>query len=34
MTERELTAREDRFVGTCLAVLAIIVAFCFILSIL
>jgi hypothetical protein len=34
MTERELTAREDRFAGTCLAALAIIVAFCFILSIL
>jgi hypothetical protein len=32
MTDRDLTAREDRFMGICLAALAIIVIFVFILS--
>jgi hypothetical protein len=32
MTDRDLTAREDRFMRICLATLAIIVIFVFILS--
>jgi hypothetical protein len=32
MTDRDLTEREDRFMGICLAALAIIVIFVFILS--
>ena len=32
MAERDLTAREDRFVGLCLAAVAIIVIFVFIMS--
>jgi hypothetical protein len=30
MAERDLTAREDRFIGLCLAALAIIVVFIFV----
>jgi hypothetical protein len=32
MAERDLTAREDRFIGLCLAAAAIIVIFVFIVS--
>jgi hypothetical protein len=32
MTERDLTAREDRFIGVCLAAAGIIVFFVFIVS--
>jgi hypothetical protein len=32
MTERNLTAREDRFIGLCLAAAAIILLFVFIVS--
>jgi hypothetical protein len=32
MTERDFTAREDRFVGVCLAAAAIILVFIFVLS--
>jgi hypothetical protein len=33
MADYDLTAREDRFIGICLAALAIVVVFAFILSI-
>jgi hypothetical protein len=29
MAERDLTAREDRFIGLCLAVVAVIIVFIF-----
>jgi hypothetical protein len=32
MTERDLTAREDRIIGLCLAALAIIIVFIFIVT--
>jgi hypothetical protein len=32
MAERDLTAREDRFVGLCLAAAAIVILFIFIVS--
>jgi hypothetical protein len=32
MTDRELTAREDRFMGICLTAIAVVVIFIFILS--
>jgi hypothetical protein len=32
MAERDLTAREDRFIGLCLGALAIIMIFLFILT--
>jgi len=32
MAERDLTAREDRFIGLCLAAAAIIVVFIFVMS--
>jgi hypothetical protein len=33
MAERDLTAREDRFIGLCLAAVAIIIVFIFIVSV-
>jgi hypothetical protein len=32
MAERDLTAREDRFIGLCLVALAIIIVFLFIVT--
>jgi hypothetical protein len=32
MAERDLTAREDRFIGLCLAAVAIIIVFIFIVT--